>query len=122
MDIPEIVIPDAPAPTELVLEDLVVGTGPEATPGRRVAVHYVGVAWSNGREFDASFGRGEPLVFRLGAGEVIRGWDTGIAGMKVGGRRRITIPPQLAYGTRGAPGAIAPNETLVFVCDLEGVA
>lgn len=115
-------IPEGAAPTELVLEDLVEGTGPEATPGHRVAVHYVGVAWSDGQEFDASWNRGEPLVFQLGAGQVIRGWDEGIAGMKVGGRRRITIPPQFGYGARGAGGVIKPNETLVFVCDLEGVA
>lgn len=122
MQKPDVTIPAGDAPTDLLLEDLVEGTGPEAAPGRRVAVHYVGVAWSDGREFDASWGRGEPLVFRLGAGQVIRGWDAGIAGMKVGGRRRITIPPHLAYGSRGAGGVIKPNETLVFVCDLEGVA
>lgn len=122
MEKPDVTIPDTAAPTDLLLEDLVVGTGPEATPGRRVAVHYVGVAWSDGQEFDASYGRGEPLVFQLGAGQVIRGWDQGIAGMKVGGRRRITIPPHLGYGARGAGGVIKPHETLVFVCDLEGVA
>ena len=121
MQKPDVTIPEGDAPSQLVLEDLVEGTGPEATAGRRVAVHYVGVAWSDGREFDASWGRGEPLVFQLGAGQVISGWDTGIAGMKVGGRRRITIPPQLGYGARGAGGVIKPNETLVFVCDLEGV-
>lgn len=122
MQKPDVTIPAGDAPTDLVLEDLVEGSGPEATAGRRVAVHYVGVAWSDGREFDASWGRGEPLVFQLGAGQVISGWDSGIAGMKVGGRRRITIPPHLAYGSRGAGGVIKPNETLVFVCDLEGVA
>ncbi len=122
METPDVVIPEGPAPTELLLEDLVVGTGPEATAGRRVAVHYVGVAWSDGVQFDASYGRGEPLVFQLGVGQVIRGWDQGIAGMRVGGRRRITIPPHLGYGARGAGGVIKPHETLVFVCDLEGVA
>ncbi len=121
MDKPVVTIPEGDAPTELLLEDLVEGSGPEATPGRRVAVHYVGVAWSDGQQFDASFDRGEPLVFKLGVGQVIQGWDTGIAGMKVGGRRRITIPPHLGYGSRGAGGVIKPNETLVFVCDLEGV-
>lgn len=122
MDKPEITIPDNQPPSELLLDDLEVGTGPEAVPGKRVAVHYVGVAWSNGQEFDSSFDRGQPLVFGLGAGQVIQGWDTGIAGMRVGGRRRITIPPHLGYGSRGAGGVIAPGETLVFVCDLVGVA
>ena len=121
MDKPTIEIPDTDAPAELVLDDLEVGTGPEAKPGQQVAVHYVGVAWSDGTEFDNSYDRGEPLVFGLGAGQVIQGWDSGIAGMKVGGRRRITIPPQLGYGARGAGGVIPPNETLVFVCDLVGV-
>lgn len=122
MEKPHVDIPDQNPPADLVLDDLEVGTGPEAVSGRRVAVHYVGVSWSNGQEFDASHDRGEPLVFQLGAGQVISGWDTGIAGMKVGGRRRITIPPHLGYGARGAGGVIAPNETLVFVCDLVGVA
>lgn len=122
MDKPEITIPDNQPPSELLLDDLEVGTGSEAVPGKRVAVHYVGVAWSNGQEFDSSFDRGQPLVFGLGAGQVIQGWDTGIAGMRVGGRRRITIPPHLGYGSRGAGGVIAPGETLVFVCDLVGVA
>ena len=122
MDKPTIEIPDTDAPAELVLDDLEVGTGPEAKPGQQVAVHYVGVAWSDGTAFDNSYDRGEPLVFGLGAGQVIQGWDSGIAGMKVGGRRRITIPPHLGYGSRGAGGVIAPGETLVFVCDLVGVA
>ena len=121
MDKPTIEIPDTDAPTDLVLDDLEVGTGPEAKPGQQVAVHYVGVAWSDGTEFDNSYDRGEPLVFGLGAGQVIQGWDSGIAGMKVGGRRRITIPAHLGYGARGAGGVIKPNETLVFVCDLVGV-
>ena len=121
MDKPTIEIPDTDAPAELVLDDLEVGTGPEAKPGQQVAVHYVGVAWSDGTEFDNSYDRGEPLVFGLGAGQVIQGWDSGIAGMKVGGRRRITIPAHLGYGARGAGGVIKPNETLVFVCDLVGV-
>lgn len=121
MDKPTIEIPDTDAPTELVLDDLEVGTGAEAKPGQQVAVHYVGVAWSDGSEFDNSYDRGEPLVFGLGAGQVIQGWDSGIAGMKVGGRRRITIPAHLGYGARGAGGVIKPNETLVFVCDLVGV-
>jgi peptidylprolyl isomerase len=120
MDKPVVTI-DGPAPAELLLEDLEIGTGPEAARGKRVAVHYVGVAHSDGEEFDNSYDRGEPLVFTLGAGQVIRGWDDGIVGMKVGGRRRITIPPALGYGTRGAGGVIKPHETLVFVCDLVGV-
>ena len=120
MDKPEVTI-DGPAPATLELLDLEVGTGPEAVRGKRVAVHYVGVAHSDGAEFDNSYDRGEPLVFSLGAGQVIRGWDDGIVGMKVGGCRRITIPPHLGYGARGAAGVIKPNETLVFVCDLVGV-
>jgi len=122
MEKPVVEIPDTDAPTELQLDDLTVGDGPEAKAGQRVQVHYVGVAWSDKKQFDASYDRGEPLTFVLGAGQVIQGWDQGIAGMKVGGRRRITIPPQLGYGQRGAGGVIKPNETLVFVCDLVGVA
>ena len=99
MDKPIIEIPDTDAPNELVLDDLEVGTGPEAKPGQQVAVHYVGVAWSDGTEFDNSYDRGEPLVFGLGAGQVIQGWDSGIAGMKVGGRRRITIPSRSSSST-----------------------
>ncbi len=121
MDKPFVDPPEGPAPTELQITDLEVGTGPEAVPGKRVAVHYVGVAYSSGEEFDSSYGRGEPLTFGLGARQVITGWDQGIVGMKVGGRRRLVIPPQLAYGTRGAGGVIGPNETLIFVCDLVGV-
>jgi peptidylprolyl isomerase len=118
---PDVTIPDAPAPTELVVEDLEEGTGEEATPGRTVDVHYVGVAWSTGRQFDASWDRGGTFSFGLGAGQVISGWDQGVAGMKVGGRRRLTIPPDLGYGARGAGGVIKGGETLVFVVDLLGV-
>ncbi len=121
MEKPFVDPPEGPAPSELEIVDLEVGTGPEAVPGKRVAVHYVGVAHSTGEEFDSSYGRGEPLVFGLGARQVITGWDQGIVGMKVGGRRRLTIPPHLAYGDRGAGGAIKPGETLIFVCDLVGV-
>ena len=101
-------------------------TSPSATatrrsPGRIVEVHYVGVAWKDGKQFDASWDRGDTFKFGLGKGQVIPGWDQGVAGMKVGGRRRITIPPQLAYGKRGAGGVIGPDETLVFVVDLVGV-
>ncbi|CAN5921839.1 FKBP-type peptidyl-prolyl cis-trans isomerase [soil metagenome] len=116
---PDVTIPDDVTPgKQLKIEDLEVGDGPEATSGQRVEVHYVGVAWSTREQFDASWDRGEPLRFRLGAGEVIVGWDQGVAGMRVGGRRRLTIPPALAYGSRGAGNVIAPNETLVFVVDL----
>jgi peptidylprolyl isomerase len=106
---------------QLELDDLVVGEGEEAAAGHTVEVHYVGVAWSNGQQFDASWDRGDTFKFGLGKGQVIEGWDKGVAGMKVGGRRRITIPPMMAYGKRGAPGAIGPDETLVFVVDLIGV-
>lgn len=118
---PQISIPDAEPPTDLVVDDLVVGDGTEASPGMVVSVDYVGVSWSTGREFDASWNRGDTLSFGLGAGQVIAGWDQGVAGMKVGGRRQITIPPELGYGSRGAGGVIAPNETLVFVVDLRSV-
>ncbi len=119
---PEIEFPGDTPPTELVLDDEIVGDGPEAVAGTTVSAHYVGVAHSTGEEFDASWNRGEPLSFRLGAGQVIAGWDQGIAGMKVGGRRRITIPPHLGYGDRGAGGAIKGGETLIFVVDLVGVS
>jgi len=112
---------DGPPPTDLVVEDISVGDGPEAAPGQTVSVHYVGVAHSTGEEFDSSWNRGAPLDFRLGVGMVIPGWDKGIEGMKVGGRRKLTIPPHLAYGERGAGGAIAPGETLIFVVDLDDV-
>src|SRR3954469_7440364 len=118
---PDVTIPDEAAPTELVIDDLEVGDGPEATPGQTVSVHYVGVAWSSGQQFDASWDRGSPFEFGLGGGQVIAGWDQGVAGMKVGGRRRLTIPPAMGYGSRGAGGVIGPNETLVFVVDLIGV-
>ncbi len=120
-DKPEIDFPAGPAPSELTVTDLVVGDGAEAAAGQTVDVHYVGVAHSTGEEFDASYNRGETFSFKLGAGRVIAGWDQGVAGMKVGGRRRITIPPDLAYGKRGAGGVIGPDETLVFVVDLVGV-
>ena len=118
---PSVQIPDGPPPTDLVIEDLTVGDGPEAAAGTRCTMQYVGHAWSDGQQFDASWDRGEPFSFGLGQGEVIRGWDQGVAGMKVGGRRRLTIPPELGYGARGAGGAIRGGETLVFVVDLVGV-
>jgi len=115
---PEIDFPDGPPPQDLQVVDEVVGDGTEAKAGMTVRTHYVGVAYSTGEEFDASWNRGQPLDFRLGAGQVIAGWDQGIQGMKVGGRRRIVIPPRLGYGDRGAGGAIRPGETLIFVVDL----
>ena len=119
---PSITIPGGEPPAELQVDDEIVGDGAEATSGQRVIVHYAGVAWSTGREFDASWNRGDTFDFRLGAGEVISGWDQGVAGMKVGGRRRLTIPPHLGYGARGAGGVIKGGETLVFVVDLVGLA
>jgi peptidylprolyl isomerase len=118
---PDVTIPEGAPPTDLVSEDVVVGEGDQATPGQAVEVHYVGVAWSNGKQFDASWDRGETFEFRLGRGQVIQGWDQGVAGMKVGGRRRLTIPPAMGYGSRGAGGVIKGGETLVFVVDLVGV-
>ncbi len=118
---PEVDPPTGPAPADLVIEDLVVGDGPEATAGSLVSAHYVGVTHDGGEQFDASWDRGDPLEFRLGVGMVIQGWDEGIAGMKVGGRRRLTIPSELGYGARGAGADIKGGETLVFVVDLVGV-
>jgi peptidylprolyl isomerase len=118
---PEIDFPGGEPPAELEIKDIWEGDGPVARAGDNVRVHYVGVAYSTGEEFDASWDRGEPLAFRLGAGRVIAGWDQGVQGMKVGGRRQLTIPPDLAYGDRGAGNAIAPGETLIFVCDLVSV-
>ena len=118
---PSVEIPADDPPDDLLIEDLTLGDGDEAVAGRNVMVHYVGVAWSNGRQFDASWDRGDSFSFGLGAGQVITGWDEGVAGMKVGGRRRLTIPPHKGYGAQGAGGAIGPNETLVFVVDLLAV-
>ena len=119
---PHVFVPPGEAPpSELATEDVVVGQGDEATPGRDVEVHYVGVAWSTRQQFDASWDRGDTFRFGLGAGQVIKGWDQGVAGMKVGGRRRIVIPPHLGYGKAGAGGVIKGGETLVFVVDLLAV-
>jgi peptidylprolyl isomerase len=115
---PEIDFPDGPPPTELEVTEVTEGEGTEATAGSTVSVHYVGVAHSTGEQFDASYDRGSPLQFRLGVGQVISGWDTGVQGMKVGGRRKLVIPPHLAYGDRGAGGVIQPGESLIFVVDL----
>jgi peptidylprolyl isomerase len=121
MDKPEIDFVDPEPPTDLVVTELSEGDGDEATAGTTVSVHYVGVSHSTGEEFDASYNRGTPLEFRLGAGQVIAGWDQGVQGMKVGGRRQLVIPPHLGYGDRGAGGVIKPGETLVFVVDLLAV-
>ncbi len=107
-----------PTPDDLLIEELIVGTGEEATSGQTAVVHYVGVGVTSGEQFDASWDRSEPFSFPLGAGHVIQGWDRGVVGMKVGGRRRLVIPPHLGYGDRGAGGVIAPGETLIFVVDL----
>ncbi|RLY95036.1 FKBP-type peptidyl-prolyl cis-trans isomerase [Kocuria tytonicola] len=115
---PEIDFPQDPVPTELRIEDMIQGTGKEATPGSTVSCHYVGVTYSGGEEFDASWNRGEPLDFIVGVGQVIQGWDQGLLGMKVGGRRRLEIPSEMAYGKRGAGAQIGPDEALIFVVDL----
>jgi peptidylprolyl isomerase len=115
---PEVDFPGGEPPTELEISDIWQGDGAVAKAGDTVQVHYVGVAYSTGEEFDASWSRGEPLEFRLGVGQVIAGWDQGVQGMRVGGRRQLIIPPGMAYGDRGAGRAIAPGETLIFVCDL----
>jgi peptidylprolyl isomerase len=121
MDKPDIGPIEGPPPADLVIEDITVGQGREAAPGHTATVHYVGVSHSTGNEFDASYNRGQPLQFSLGRGQVITGWDQGVVGMKVGGRRKLTIPPHLGYGDRGAGGVIKPNETLIFVVDLVDV-
>jgi peptidylprolyl isomerase len=118
---PEITVPKGKAPKTLVIKDIEKGTGATAEAGKQVTVQYVGVSAVNGRQFDASWDRGEPFSFQLGSGGVIQGWDQGVEGMKVGGRRQLVIPPDLAYGPQGSPPSIGPNETLVFVIDLLSV-
>ena len=118
---PSVEIPEGAPSYQLEVEDIVVGEGDEAVSGSIVEVHYIGHSWSTGDQFDASWDRGDTFKFGLGKGQVIKGWDDGVAGMTVGGRRRITIPPMLAYGKRGAGGVIGPDETLVFVVDLVGM-
>jgi peptidylprolyl isomerase len=118
---PEVEIPEGPPPEELVIEDIVEGDGAEAKAGDQVTVNYVGVTYETGEQFDASWDRGETFPFRLGGGEVIPGWDQGVEGMKVGGRRQLVIPPNLAYGAQGQPPDIPPNATLVFVIDLTAI-
>jgi peptidylprolyl isomerase len=119
---PDVEPPEGDIPFELGIDDLTVGDGDEATAGKKVTVHYVGVSFLTGEQFDASWERGQPFEFKLGKGQVIPGWDQGVAGMKVGGRRRLTIPSAMAYGARGAGGVIKPHEPLVFVVDLLAVA
>jgi peptidylprolyl isomerase len=115
---PKVTVPSGKPPKKLVVKDLIVGTGPAAKPGDPITVNYIGVDYANGRMFDNSYDRGQPFPFQLGGGQVIPGWDSGLVGMKVGGRRQLTIPPSLAYGPQGQPPTIKPNETLVFVVDL----
>lgn len=115
---PKVTVPKGAPPKKLVIKEIEEGTGPEAKAGDEVTVQYVGVNYKTGKEFDASWDRGEPFSFKLGAGMVIPGWDKGVEGMKVGGRRELIIPPNLAYGPEGSPPAIGPNETLIFVIDL----
>jgi peptidylprolyl isomerase len=115
---PEVDFPEGPPPADLEIIDLTEGDGREAAAGQTAVVHYVGVAYSSGEEFDASWNRGQSFEFSLGGGQVIAGWDQGVVGMKVGGRRRLVIPPHLGYGDRGAGSVIPPGETLIFVVDL----
>jgi peptidylprolyl isomerase len=118
---PKIPKPKGTPPSKLVIKDIVEGKGPAVKAGQTATVDYVGVSFSTGQEFDASWDRGEPFPFPLGGGQVIQGWDQGVEGMKVGGRRELVIPPDLGYGPQGSPPAIAPNETLVFVIDLKKI-
>jgi peptidylprolyl isomerase len=119
---PTVVVPSSAPPSNLVINDLIVGNGATAAAGDKVTVQYVGDSWTTKHEFDASWNRGQPFTLTLGAGEVIPGWDQGILGMKVGGRRELIIPPGLGYGCNAPPGSgIAPNDTLVFIVDLTQV-
>ena len=118
---PTVEVPKGPAPTHLVVKDLKTGDGAEAKSGDQVSVQYVGVLYDGGKQFDASWDRGQPFSFQLGSGQVIQGWDQGVAGMKVGGQRELTIPPDLGYGAQGQPPSIPANATLVFVIDLLSV-
>ena len=118
---PTVTVPEGPPPKKLEIKELEEGSGATAKAGDEVTVQYVGVNYRNGKEFDSSWSRSEPFVFGLGAGQVIPGWDQGVEGMKVGGRRELIIPPDLAYGEAGSPPAIPPSETLIFVIDLLAV-
>jgi peptidylprolyl isomerase len=115
---PKVTVPSGKPPTKLVIKDIVQGTGATAQAGDTVSVHYVGVSYTSRKQFDASWDRNQPFTFQLGGGMVIPGWDQGVAGMKVNGRRELIVPPDLGYGAQGQPPAIAPNDTLVFVIDL----
>jgi peptidylprolyl isomerase len=115
---PTVVVPSGSPPSQLLSHDLIVGTGATATDGSTVTVQYVGYSWTTKKKFDASWDRNQPFVFTLGAGQVIPGWDQGVVGMKVGGRRELIIPPELAYGSQSPTPAIASNDTLIFVIDL----
>jgi len=117
---PSVTRPSGPAPHKLETKEIITGTGKQATTGDHVTVNYVGVLYSDGSKFDASWDRNEPFSFTLGAHEVIPGWEEGVEGMRVGGRRELIIPPELAYGANGSPPKIPPNETLIFVVDLLG--
>jgi peptidylprolyl isomerase len=118
---PKVTVPSGPPPKKLEIKDLKEGTGPAAKAGDQLTVQYVGVNYANGKQFDASWDRGQPFQFQLGAGGVIPGWDEGLVGTKAGGRRELIIPPDLAYGAQGAPPDIPPNATLIFVIDLEQI-
>jgi peptidylprolyl isomerase len=118
---PTVEVPSGPPPSTLQIKDLKTGDGVEAKSGDQVSVQYVGVLYDGGKQFDSSWDRGQPFQFQLGSGQVIPGWDQGVAGMKVGGRRELTIPPDLAYGPQGQPPTIPKNATLVFVIDLVSV-
>lgn len=118
---PKVTVPDGPVPKKLEKVEIVEGDGAEAKAGDEITVQYIGVGYDSKKEFDSSWSRSEPFTFNLGAGEVIPGWDQGIPGMKVGGRRELTLPPSLAYGSAGSPPVIGPNETLIFVVDLVAV-
>lgn len=115
---PKVEVPDGPPPKKLEIKDITEGSGPEAKSGDQLSMQYVGVVYKTGKEFDASWDRGQPFDFALGQGSVIPGWDQGIVGMKAGGRRELTIPPELGYGAAGSPPSIPPNATLIFVVDL----
>ncbi|MFJ1898757.1 MULTISPECIES: FKBP-type peptidyl-prolyl cis-trans isomerase [unclassified Streptomyces] len=118
---PEIDFPEGEAPDDLKIRDIVVGDGAEAKPGAMVEVHYVGVTFATGEEFDASWNRGQAFRFPLGGGRVIKGWDQGVEGMRVGGRRELVVPPHLAYGNQSPSPLIPAGSTLIFVVDLLGV-
>jgi peptidylprolyl isomerase len=119
---PTVQLPTGAPPTQLQVKDLKTGTGPAAKAGDQVSVQYIGVLYDNGSKFDSSYDHGQPFSFKLGSGQVIQGWDQGVAGMKAGGRRELIIPPNLAYGPQGQPPTIPPNATLVFVIDLVSIA